>query len=317
MSEQLYARVFVQILDSSLASDWQVRHVFEDFLKLANGGIVDMTREAIARRTNIPMEVLQKAITALESPDPSSRDAEEEGRRLVRLDDHRDWGWLIVNWEKYESIRCKYDEREKTAERVRRHRERKRVSQTLPKTPEADSDSDSERALQNRYIPLQGVTPPLHANENGSEVIPGELLRNCLVKADQPPLHATSNASSIPSLPSEAVFWNDHCGDLPKVQAFSKSRKQHLNARRKDPFWVANYKKAIGLILQSDFCMGKNDRNWRASFDWLIERPDSVVKVVEGKYGFKNEPPHPKTLAEKMSEQLLQQAERVYAIHSK
>ena len=50
----LYARVFVKILDSSIAENWQARHVFEDMLKLADDGVLDVTRQALARRTNVP-----------------------------------------------------------------------------------------------------------------------------------------------------------------------------------------------------------------------------------------------------------------------
>jgi hypothetical protein len=103
---QLYARIFTSILESSLAENWQARHVFEDMLKLADDGILDITREVLARRTIIPSEVIDRAIEVLEAPDPNSRDSAEDGRRIVRLDEHRDWGWRIVNWEKYEAIRC-------------------------------------------------------------------------------------------------------------------------------------------------------------------------------------------------------------------
>lgn len=119
---QLYSRVFLQILDSSIAEDFTVRHVFEDFLKLCDhkSGVVDMTRQALSRRLNVPMETLNHAIGILESPDPASRDMEFEGRRIERLDEHRDWGWKILNWDKYESVRTKAD----VYLRVSRHREK-------------------------------------------------------------------------------------------------------------------------------------------------------------------------------------------------
>lgn len=119
---QLYSRVFLQILDSSIAEDFTVRHVFEDFLKLAEHktGVVDMTRQALSRRLNCPMEVLNDAITKLESPDPASRDPEFDGRRIERLDAHRDWAWRILNWTKYDSIRTRAD----VNLRVTRHREK-------------------------------------------------------------------------------------------------------------------------------------------------------------------------------------------------
>jgi hypothetical protein len=122
---QLYSRVFLQILDSSIAEDFTVRHVFEDFLKLLDHktGVLDMTRQALRRRLNIPEDVLNHAIEVLESPDPNSRDMEFEGRRIERLDEHRDWGWRVLNWPKYEAVRTKAD----VYLRVARHREKKKT----------------------------------------------------------------------------------------------------------------------------------------------------------------------------------------------
>ena len=133
---QLYARVFTQILDSSIAEDFEARHVFEDFLKVCtigeHGGIVDITRSALARKFNMPLENLNRAIEKLEAPDPSSRNAEFEGRRIVRLDDHRDWGWRIVNWAEYDKLRTRAD----TAARVARHTARKRAKEKGEEPPE-------------------------------------------------------------------------------------------------------------------------------------------------------------------------------------
>ena len=121
----MFAKVFSQILESSLAEDFRVRLVFEDLLKLCDlNGVVDMTPEAIARRTNVPLEIVLTGIEALEKPDPRSRTPDAEGRRLVRLDDHREWGWMIVNHAHYRSIASEEQRREKTASRVRVFREK-------------------------------------------------------------------------------------------------------------------------------------------------------------------------------------------------
>lgn len=102
----MYAKIFSQIFDSSIADDWQVRHVFEDLLTLATAeGIVDMTPEAIAARTRIPLEIVRRALSELQKPDPRSRTPDEEGKRLILLNTHRDWGWQIVNYEKYRGIK--------------------------------------------------------------------------------------------------------------------------------------------------------------------------------------------------------------------
>ena len=104
----MFAKVFEQIFDSSIAEDWQTRVVFEDMLILADqNGVVDKTCEAIARRTNVPIEIVKKGIKKLEAPDPQSRNPKHEGRRIARLDEHREWGWLIVNYEEYRKLHLK------------------------------------------------------------------------------------------------------------------------------------------------------------------------------------------------------------------
>lgn len=120
----MFAKVFSQIFDSSLAEDYQVRLVFEDFLKLSDiNGVVDMTLEAISRRTNVPLEIVRRGVELLEEPDPKSRTKDCEGRRLIRLDEHRDWGWIIVNYGYYRSLASEDQRREKTAIRVRKFRD--------------------------------------------------------------------------------------------------------------------------------------------------------------------------------------------------
>jgi hypothetical protein len=102
----MFAKVFAQIFDSSISEDYMVRHIFMDLLVLADQeGIVDMTLTAISRRTNVPPELISRAIERLMENDSTSRSSAEDGRRLGRLDSHRNWGWYIVNWDKYRNMR--------------------------------------------------------------------------------------------------------------------------------------------------------------------------------------------------------------------
>jgi hypothetical protein len=102
---------------------------------------------------------------------------------------------------------------------------------------------------------------------------------------NQEPGIGASALPVTPAFPAEAEQWNAACdGKLSKVLGVGKTRMVHLKARREDPFWVANYGAALVRILASDFLTGKNDRGWKATFDWIVERPDAVYKVMEGKY---------------------------------
>ena len=101
----MFVKVFSQIFDSSIAENYLTRLVFTDLLTLADlNGVVDMTHESISRRTNVPIETVRAAISELEKPDPRSRTPDCEGRRIKRLDEHRDWGWFVVNYGNFRKI---------------------------------------------------------------------------------------------------------------------------------------------------------------------------------------------------------------------
>ena len=97
-----FGKILQQIYDSSVAERWETMVVWQQFIILAAPtGVVDMTKESIARRTGIPLEMIETAIAELEAPDPKSRSKSEGGRRLLRLDPERDWGWSLVNYLSY------------------------------------------------------------------------------------------------------------------------------------------------------------------------------------------------------------------------
>lgn len=122
----MYAKVFRQIYESSIAEDYETRHVFMDMMVLADSdGVVDMTQEAIARITNVPLEKIKAAILKLEAPDSRSRTPDYEGCRIIRIDDHRDWGWVIVNYSRFRSTATEEKRRELTRLRVRKLREKR------------------------------------------------------------------------------------------------------------------------------------------------------------------------------------------------
>lgn len=109
----MYAKIFSQIFDSTLADDYQTRHVFMDLLVLADKhGEVDMTAEAIARRINVPGDIVKEAICKLCKHDVNSRSKTADGARLVLLDSERPWGWKIVNYVIYSGIRDENTRRE-------------------------------------------------------------------------------------------------------------------------------------------------------------------------------------------------------------
>lgn len=121
----MYGKLFSQMYDGTLATKgpWQALVTFQQFIILSDkNGIVDMTADAIARRTTIPLEIIESGIKTLMEPDPGSRSPDEEGRRLVLVSDSRDWGWRVVNYEHYRKIRSEDERREYQKQYMRKRR---------------------------------------------------------------------------------------------------------------------------------------------------------------------------------------------------
>lgn len=107
-----------------------------------------MTVEAVARRTNVPLEKVQFGITHLMQPDPKSRSHEHEGRRLIPIDSRRDWGWIVVNYEHYRAIQD--EESRRASWRDAKAKQRKKKGSKPPKNSgELPGETEHEKAVKN------------------------------------------------------------------------------------------------------------------------------------------------------------------------
>lgn len=168
----MYAKVFQQIYDSSIADDWTARLVFMDFLVLADkNGVVDMTHESISRRTNVPIDVVRKAISKLEQEDPASRTKTANGVRIARLDEHRDWGWIIVNYGHFRQINNEEQRRALTNERVKRYRSNL-VTQCNAKTPEVEQKPVVSDSHSNSVTKCNADVTLSYASASASVLVP-------------------------------------------------------------------------------------------------------------------------------------------------
>lgn len=148
----MYAKIFRQIYDSTLANDWQSLIVFQQFLILSDYyGVVDMTPEAISRITNIPLDIIKTGIEKLEAPDNQSRSDKEEGRRIAILSNNRNWGWQIVNYSYYRELSSKEDKREKDRLNIAEKRKMsqdvvnsRNVSQDVVNVAHTDTHTDTD-----------------------------------------------------------------------------------------------------------------------------------------------------------------------------
>ena len=107
--------------------DWRALITFQQMIILSDAdGVVDITPRALSRRTGIPIDYIEAGIKILESPDVYSRSPDDGGKRIVRLDDHRDWGWRIVNHNAYRNMKDHEGRKEYKRRKQRQYDEEKK-----------------------------------------------------------------------------------------------------------------------------------------------------------------------------------------------
>ena len=99
---------------------------------------------------------------------------------------------------------------------------------------------------------------------------------------------------------------------LPKVHHMSpnSTRMKHALARWKEKPHEVFWERVIEKINKSAFCRGKNDRNWKADFDFFV-RPDTADRVLGGKYDDKQAEPQYVTYTVQVGDELQTVRERV------
>lgn len=145
----MYVKLFTSIYQGTLRGNSKGLLVFTNLLAHADKeGVVDMHPRAIAEEIGLSIEEVRETLIMLESPDNESRSPEEQGRRIIRLDEHRAWGWVIVNYEKYRKIRNQEDRREQNRQSQKRFKERNKpqsakVSQGKPQSAHAEAEAEA------------------------------------------------------------------------------------------------------------------------------------------------------------------------------
>lgn len=79
-----------------------------------------------------------------------------------------------------------------------------------------------------------------------------------------------------------ADMYNDTCVSFPRLTTLSDSRKKAIKARL-NTYTVEDFKKLFEKAESSSFLKGANDRNWSATFDWMI-KDANMAKILEGQY---------------------------------
>jgi hypothetical protein len=97
----------------------------------------------------------------------------------------------------------------------------------------------------------------------------------------------TSSGSEDP--PPSASDWFLHLWNAnapaacPRLAKMSDKRRKGLAQRLKEHS-RQQVEDAVRRLAASPFAQGQNDRGWKADADWLLLKPDTVTRILEGKY---------------------------------
>lgn len=94
-------------------------------------------------------------------------------------------------------------------------------------------------------------------------------------------------------------LYNSICKSLPKCTSLSESRKKAIKARLASGYTEKDFETLFSKAEASAFLKGKNQRDWKANFDWLI-KDANMAKVLDGNYDDKG-----KTLGDKRDAEIL------------
>ena len=167
----MYVKLFASLYQGTLRGCSDEILVFTNLLAHADmNGIVDKHWRAIAEETGLSRERVEAAIAHLEAPDPESRSPEMNGCRIVKMDEHRAWGWQIVNYTKYRAIRSEDDRREQNRIAQEKWRNKQRISKiSHDKPPSAHTEAEAEASNSNTLSGKPDVSPQKLINGEATE----------------------------------------------------------------------------------------------------------------------------------------------------
>ena len=220
----MYVKIHEQIFSSSIMEEnVETRYIWFCLLTLADKeGFIDMTVPAIARRINISDITVASAIDKFMKPDPSSRTATADGRRLEKV--RESFGWKIINYIYYRDLRNEQSRREYMKEYMKNRRDvnknvnasvncKQRLAVLANTDTDTDTDTDTKRERKPKFIPpiLDDITK--YIKENNYTVDP-----NIFLKYFTESNWIDSNGKKVKNWKLKIITWNSRNQKLVMVQ---------------------------------------------------------------------------------------------------
>ena len=146
-----YAKVFKSLFYGSLVGHSETQLVFICLLTHCDSeGYVELPPSMIATMTGIPEAMVDSSLRDLEGPDPASRTADHEGRRIERV--HEFGAWNVLNYGRYRAMRDEDDRKAQNREAQNRHRQptSASVSHGQPSSSQAEAEAEADTDTKER-----------------------------------------------------------------------------------------------------------------------------------------------------------------------
>lgn len=129
--------------------------------------------------------------------------------------------------------------------------------------------------------PLETPTKPID-----DEIKPSNVNANANVNAN---VNVNDNANDNANVKREYIdyqkivnMYNDTCVSFPRLTTLSDTRKKAIRARL-NTYTIDDFALMFAKAEASSFLKGGNDRNWSATFDWMI-KDSNMAKILDGNY---------------------------------
>lgn len=126
-----YTPLFDSLVRGTLCGKWPDIGLWPVLLSMTDfRGEIDATQQYIATVTGLPLAEVTACLKRFCEPDPGSRSQDADGARLQLIDPNREWGWRVVNVQKYRDKASGKDQIQdgRNTEKVKRYRDRHRAT---------------------------------------------------------------------------------------------------------------------------------------------------------------------------------------------
>lgn len=292
-------------------------------------GCVNAAVPGLARAANVSLEDTENALRKFLSVDPYSRTPDHEGRRIESVQggwvllNHAKYRAMLSAEERKEYNRNKQAEhraRNKKSIAVNDNQSQSAMSAHT----DTDTKADTKRKQPTTLSPNDDVSEEqkcsskepsasssstvsslasdaasfLGSGSSTSKTANGSPPASKPISVKIDPSRATTVTGNVSVLTEarnviEQVFqqqWNLLGKPFSKIADWTDKRKKAFKSRWNDPFFVANWKEALGKIKVSKFCRGESEQGtWIVDVDFFLT-PSGFTKIMEGKYDNRDGP---------------------------